>query len=422
MREYDWGPVRTAFFAGEYSQCRKLLESAPSPQSVIWLARMELRANREPKAIALLLDISPPDERSTAERDIWLASAYSSSDRALAHHLLDRALPVLRPYAEPYYRGLHIRGLTHLLAADFDACLRCIEELLQSPIPIDRAQAYSQRSWIAAKQEDIRTQLRYLQLSLEQHLLCDPIDQYAFMHMLVALASLCREIPTHGIIDKVRMAFGHARRTEITDFSWFMMLRVIGWIDALQGDEISAVRRFHDAEACAPSAFWRVFCLVDRAYLADAVGRGAAAHDTLAEADAQAWPLEWSSTHQEERIILLTLAHLYASKDPARAQAYLAKFRALRTDMHDRVGWVSDRRTRAFQLSAQGAALLHLDDREAGTAMLREAWEIFTAYEYGWRAALAALTLFEATNDGSWLERAREQIAPWPNSWIARRV
>ncbi|HET9097848.1 MAG TPA: hypothetical protein VFN37_14395 [Candidatus Baltobacteraceae bacterium] len=419
---FDWGPVRAAFFAGEYSRCRELLQGAPSPESVIWVARMEIRANRNPEAIALLLNMSPRDERSAAERDIWLASAYCESDRALTHQLLDRALPVLRPYAEPYYRGLHTRSLTHLLSSEFDASLRCIEELLESPYAIDRAQAYSQRSWIAAKQEDIRAQLRYLQLSLDQHLQCDPIDQYAFLHMLVTLGSLCREVPTDGVIDRLRAAFGYARKTEITDFSWFTMLRVLGWIDALQGDEVAAVRRFREAEACAPSAFWRVFCLVDRAYLSDAMDRQAAARETLAEADAQAWSLDWSSTHQEERIILVTLAQLYASKDPARAQAYLAKFRSLRTEMHGRIGWLHDRRTRALQLSAHGTALLHLGDREAGIAMLSEAWEIFTAFKYDWRAALAALTLFEATTDDLWRERARKQIAPWPDSWIARRV
>lgn len=419
---FDWAPVRAAFFAGEYTQCRKLLEGAPSAESAIWLARMETRSNADPDAITRLLNMSPPDERTAAERDIWLASAYSTSDRALAHQLLDRALPVLRPYGEPYYRGLVTRSVLYFVAGEYEACLACTEELRRSPNALDRAQAYSHRSWIAAKQEDIRTQLSYLQLSVEQHLQCDPIDQYAFMHALVALGSLCREVPTHGVIDKLHAAVRHARRTEATDFSWFIMLRVLGWIDALQGDEISAVRRFRQAEACAPSAFWRVFCVVDRAELADAMDRDTAARDTLTEADEQAWALDWSSTRQEERIILVTLAELFATKDPARAQAYLAKFRSLRTGMHDRVGWVGDRRTRALQLSAQGAALLHLGDREEGIAMLNEAWEIFTAFEYDWRAALAALTLFEATDDGMWLERARKQIAPWPKSWIARRV
>lgn len=419
---FDWAPVRAAYFAGDYSKCRELLEGAPSAESAIWFARMDTRTNRYPDAIRRLLNISPPEGRTAAERDIWLASAYSASDRTLAHQLLDRALPVLRPYGEPYYRGLYTRSILHFLAGEFDACLPCLEELLQSPNAIDRAQAYSHRSWIAAKHEDIRTQLSYLQLSLEQHLQCDPIDQYAFMHTLVTLAALCREVPTQGVIDKLRTALGHARRGEITDFSWFILLRVLGWIDALQGNEISAVRRFREAEACAPSAFWRVFCVVDRAELANAMGNKTAAQDALAEADAQAWPLEWSSTRQEERIILLTLGELYATKDPARAQAYLAKFRSLRTEMHDRVGWVGDRRTRAFQLSAHGTALLHLGDRQDGIAMLQEAWAIFTAFEYFWRAALAALTLFEATSDDMWLERAREQIAPWPKSWIARDV
>lgn len=419
---FDWTSIRAAYLAGDYGECRRMLESAPQPEAQIWLARMDVRSNRDADGIARLLKIAPPNERLAAERDIWLASAYTSSDRPLGHKLLDRALPVLRPYAEPYHRGLYIRSMLHFVEGEYDACVPLIDELLQSENPLDRAQAYSHRSWISAKHEDLRSQLDDLERSLEQHLRCDPIDQYAFSHMLVSLAALCRELSTHGVIERLRHAVSCIIRSEITEHQYFSLLRILGWINALQGDEISALRLFNEAETCAPSAFWRVFSIVDRAELAHAMARKPAAREALATADEQASSLQWSSTKEDERIILVTIAQLYARDNPARAQMYLAKFRSLRTGMHGRLGWVGDRRTRALQLSANGSALLALDEREDGIAMLQEAWEIFTTFEYDWRAARAALTLFESTNDVIWLERARKQIAPWPNSWIARRV
>jgi hypothetical protein len=62
---------------------------------------------------------------------------------------------------------------------------------------------------------------------------------------------------------------------------------------------------------------------------------------------------------------------------------------------------------------------LHLGEREAAIGMLEEAWNIFSAFEYDWRAALAALDLYKTTGEMRWLEHARRQIAPWPRSWIA---
>lgn len=420
--KFDWEPIRSAYLAGDYAQCRHLLESAPADEAEIWLARMESRANHRPEAIARLLKIEPSEERVGAERDIWLAAAYDDSDPALAHRLLDRALPVLTPNNEAYCRGLYTRAQVHYLAGEYDRCLEICKELTHAHSARDRAQAYSLRSWICAKHEDTRSQLHYLRLSLKEHLSAEPVDHFAFIHMLVAFAALCRELPTHGEIDELRTGFARARRSDVTAFSWFMLLRLLGWIDVLQGDEISALRMFRKAQACAPSAYWRVFCIVDRAYLADATGSKASATKTLALAHEHASALEWSNTREDERIILVTIAQLYAESNPARAQAYLAKYRSLRTGMHARIGWVGDRRTQALQLCAHGTALLALDEREEGIAMLTQAWSIFTAFEYEWRAALAALTLFDATSDNAWLERARKHISPWPRSWIARRV
>jgi hypothetical protein len=132
--------------------------------------------------------------------------------------------------------------------------------------------------------------------------------------------------------------------------------------------------------------------------------------------------LEWESTRDEERLVLLTIAQLYATENPAMAERYLATFRSLKTQMHLRMGWLGDRRTRALQLYPHGIALLHLGERSAGIEMLEEAWSIFSAVEYGWRAALCALDLYKATAQQPWLDRAVERIAPWPQSWIAREV
>lgn len=421
----DWEAVRRAYLRGDYSRCSELLQAAPDCAEVqIFLARIESRQGREWEALRRLLAVRTPDPQLAAERDIWAASNYyPSGEFALAHQMLDRALHVLRSPMEAYYRAHHVRALAYFVARDYDASWNAVSVLLESPSLLDRAQGYALRSWIFAKRDlNLRAQVRDLVTSLELYEQIEEPDQLTFVRTVGSLAALCREIPTERLTELVHRSARRVQSNEATAFQLFQLTRILGWIDALQGDEISAMRRWRDAEENAPTPFWRVFCLVDRAFLAGAMGRKEASRDLLASANREAAQLSWSSTQNEERLILLTIAQLLAPHDPARAQRYLATFRSLTTQAHAQMAFVHDLRARALQLYPQGTALLHLGERDDAVAMLKEAYDIFARFEYGWRAALAAIGLFEATNERAWLQRAREHIAPWPNSWIARNV
>lgn len=419
-----WERVRSLYLAGYYEPCRQMLEGVLGPRAQLWLARIEGRSGRKAASLERLLTLQPEDERIAAERDVWMASAYFESDQFdLSQRLLDRALQVFRPPEEMYFRALHIRALAFFLAGDYEAAWEPTSVLLTSPHPIDRAQGYSHRSWLFAKRDlDLRSQLRDLTTALEIYEQIDEPDQFTFVRTLNSLAILCREIPTEGIIERVRRNVCRTLANEATAFPLFQMRRLLGWFDALQGDEMAALRQWKDAEALAPTEFWRVFPLVDRAYLAAAMGRKSSARELLAAADRQASRLSWSETRDEERLILLTIAQLFVAEDPARAQRYLAMFRSLRTQADARMGFVNDPRAKALQAYPHGIALVQLGELDAGVGMLEQAWEIFTRFEYGWRAALAALEIYKATGEATWLERAREQAAPWPKSWIARDV
>ena len=421
---FDWAPIRRAFFAGEYEKCQALLAHAPRPRADIWLSWIDNRRNKTADQIQRLLNIESSDAHLLAERDVWLAAAYNSTGEFdMAHRLIERALRVLQPGSEMYYRAIYTHALTYYLIGDYAADEPLIECLRNSPRPQDRAQAYAMRSWISAKREDLRGQLNDLLSAVREFDAADEREEYLFVHTLLPLASLCREIPTQGAIEPLRAAAATVRReSDITAFARFQLIRILGWIDALAGDEVSAVRSWHDAEATAPSEFWRLFCIVDRAYLSLAMGRRQAGRDALETAHEAASRLAWAQTEEDERIILLTIAQLFAEENAALAQRYLAIYRSIPTGMHALLGWVGDRRTRALQIYPQGVALLHLGEREAAISMLKEAWEIFSDFEYEWRASLAALNLYSATGEKQWLVRAREQAAPWPQSWIARDV
>lgn len=421
---FDWSPVRRAYVAGEYSRCRALLESAPQPYAAIWLSRLDGRQGRYAESIARLLALPCEDVRSAAERDVWLAVAYSGcGDFSMAHERLDRAMPFLKPPEEAYYRAAYTRAMAHYLCGEYDRTLENGRVLLDSSNPNDRAQALALRSWIAAKRGDLRAHLEQLRKALNEYLDFEEADQYGLAHTVETLAVMCRELAVEDrVIERVRAGLGRVRLSEATAFPRFQSMRLLGWAEALRGDEIAALRRWRDAEAAPPSEFWRVFCLIDRAYLALVMGRIESGNEILDQADRVASGLKWSETREEERLILITIAQLFSERDPGRGERYLALYRTLSSPMEQRIGWVGDPRARAMELYPQAVALLRLDESAAAIPMLEEAWDIFTSVEYGWRAALAALDLYRATGKADWLQRAREQIAPWPHSWIARDV
>jgi tetratricopeptide (TPR) repeat protein len=398
-----------------------LLDDAPRPKALIWLACIEVREGRYASAISTLLRVRPTDPQLRAERDVWLARCYGNTgEYAMAHAFVERALTLVQPPNRTAYRAIYARALAYYLARQYDDAEAAILPLLSCGEAEYRAQAHALCGWIAARREDVRGQVHRLTKCFEEYDSVEEPLQYVFAHALTSLASLCREMPIAHMHDSVRRAFARVPRTNGIAGAYFQLTRLLGWIDALQGDELSAMRYWRDAEESAPSEFWRVFCLVDRAYLARASGRAQFAEESLAAAHEQASQLNWNRTRDEERIILLTIAQLFAAEQPALAERYLALFRSMPTEMDPRIGWFGDRRTRALQLYPQSIALLQLGERDAAIAMLEEAWNIFSHFEYGWRAALAALDLYKATGERRWLEHARRQIEPWPKSWIAR--
>lgn len=421
---FDWQQVRRLYVAGEYAKCRELLQDAPNPQAAFWLSRMDGRQSREPDGIARLSGLQCDDEQTAAERDVLLASvSRGASDFSTTRRLLDRALRVLKPPSELFYRGIYIRALMHLQNGDFDLVEPIVETMLESSDGTDRAQAHAMRAWVAVRCGDMPAHIRWMLGALNEYLRMAEPDQYGLAHTVLALGVICREVSVPDeMIEKASHGLDRVSCVDATGYPLFQSLRAFGWAEALRGDEMSALRRWRQAEDIAPSKFWRVFCIVDRAYLAQAMGREPAARDHLHEADVRASQLTWSEPRDEERLILLTIAQLLSAREPARAEGYLARFRSLPNVMQPLSAWHGDRRSRALQLYPHAVALMNLGEPETAIPMLEEAWTIFTEADYGWRAALAALDLHKATSEPRWLDRAREQIAPWPRSWIARDV
>jgi DNA-binding CsgD family transcriptional regulator len=159
---------------------------------------------------------------------------------------------------------------------------------------------------------------------------------------------------------------------------------------------------------------------LDRAYVARMSGNEFWAAEELAQADALAYDVRWGTTFGEDRNVLVMLAVMHAPTDAPRAQRYAAMYSQLGTEnvdpslaMHD------DKRTTAHAKYAEGRIEQMLGRREAAVAALREAFGIFEASSFHYRAAMTATALGEITGEPGWREAAHRHAAAYPHCPLA---
>lgn len=422
---FDPGEFERAFLAADYARCRELVAAAPqSDETALALSRVDLRDGQPVEVVERLATLRPRHMRLRTERDVWLGAAYGATgDSQSAHRLLDRAIAALRPPDELYFAAIYQKAHVHWMDREWRALETMVALLIQSPHPGYRGRGYIFRAWLhAGENGDAQAQARDYVRALDEFDFMAKPDLRLRLNTLLTLTALARELGLESVAGRVRAAYEAMNPSSGMRIQYFKMTRILGWIDALAGDELSAFRRFRQAADLAPSDFWRVQCISDRATLARASGERAFMLDQLYAAHDLASRLSWNDAVEEDRISLLTLAELFGDVDPALAQRYLAQFRSLGTSMDRRMGFANDERVRGLQAYPAGTALLRMGETQAAREMLSEAYEIFARFDYGWRAALAALRLHEATHDAQWLALARKAVDRWPQSWIAREL
>lgn len=414
-----------AFLAADYARCREIVAAAhPSDVTALALSRVDLRDGRSVDVVERLSNVRPADARHRAERDIWLGAAYASTgDSVSALRLLDRALTVLKAPEELYYTALFQKAHALWMDRQWGPLQTPVAQLLDAPFPLFRGRGYLLRAWIhIGTDHDAHAQSRDYVRALDEFESMPQPDMRVRLSTLMSLSALARELGLESVAQRVRTAYDAMHPTSGMQVQYFKITRILGWIDALEGNELAAFRRFRQAAELAPSDLWRVECLADRATLARATGERAFALDQLYAAHDLASRLSWNDAVEEDRLTLLNLAELFGDVDAGLAQRYLAQFRSLRTPMDRRMGYASDERVRALEAYPSGTALLRLGETQAARQMLGEAYQIFAKFDYGWRAALAALGMHKATQDAHWIVLARKAIKRWPKSWIAREV
>lgn len=202
----------------------------------------------------------------------------------------------------------------------------------------------------------------------------------------------------------------------------FLCLRGLAWYAFLRGDSARAQWFFKDSKDVAPAPAWKVIAHVDRAYVARMNLNEAWAAEELHEAHTIARNVDWHSTRDEERAALITLAVLFAPTDLGQAQRYVSTYIELgANNIYPNIeASHAPRRSVASEKYAAGRVQAMLGNTDLAARDLEQAYEIFSAIEFDFRAALAAQALHELTKDVRWLENARAHASKFPNSALAR--
>jgi DNA-binding CsgD family transcriptional regulator len=420
---FDAEQFEEAFSAADFDRCRELADQKNVFEAVLASARVAIRQRRYMDIIAALSEAPKSSQESKIARDVMLGAALGlTRDYATGRRLIERAIKEMSPGDPWYFDAVHYRGLIAWMTQQHGEAEDAANEQLASVNPNNRGRARILLSWVALRRGEILRQVDELQKALDEFEVAAAPDQYLKANALVTLALLCRELPLREVGERVRYVFETIAWTSGLQLEHFHVTRLLAGIDELDGNELAAFAGFRKAARLAPSDHWSILCCLDRAQLARSAGETIFAAEQLQEAHEVAQRVSWNDAIGEERAALLVLAELFAFDEPAIAEQYLARYRALSSSIIPILSYGTDPRVKGFESYSQGVAWLRIGDVDEGKAALTEAWSIFEDFNYDWRAALCALALYDVTKDRRWIARAGRKIDPWPHSWIARRV
>jgi len=365
-------------------------------------------------------------EAAVAIATCRLREAGTETDLTSAWKMLDDAGEPVRRLADVEVSAdlAYARALCLWIRSD---CERAEQELLATPERCSaraRCRALMMQAFIEARRERYHRQTYFLRKALRvlDGAGIDQQDVWLRANVVCLLGILARDLPLPDVAELVA--------SELRTLPWsddlralrFQTVRSLAWWSLLQGRNDETFELLTEAEHLAPSEAWRVMAILQRAHLSRAVGERYWWKVDLALAQRHAQAVDWSVDRGEEKAALLLFAELYADRDTARALEYTQVFAAVRHNTARTYLAHADRRARAFECYAAGLAQKALHDWSGAELLLREAFTIFRAVGYDWRAALAAKALADLTHEASWLTVARNLVREYPQSWIAAQL
>ena len=404
-----------------------LLHGHESIDASLLRGRALLRLTRNDEALTHLETTIAPyhDHRRCAELHFLLGTALARNGQ------IDRACEALANadlYAtsscdrEIITEAAYYRALTSFVCGDLAQVEDIASEALDDQSGSAHARLLELLGLVAGVRGDVDRQIMMLVAASDHALRIDERDAFLEANILNNLAIPVAEVSPCGL--------GHIVRNRAEAIAWndelrpirFHVTHHIAWLDALEGNYLSAFRHFRSAIDLAPTVARKAEALVSRSYLSREMGEPINAAECAADAEDLVARTDWNATEDDERLALVNLATLIAAVDPARAARHIDRYKAIPYISRMQVAAHGDPLYRAKEAHAFGLVAKEHRGSAFAVPLLQEAHRLFCSVASNWRAALVAMDLYDVTGDRSMLAFAKTHAARLPQSWLARRI
>ena len=221
-----------------------------------------------------------------------------------------------------------------------------------------------------------------------------------------------------------------AMQDRVPSLSWTEDLAAVGfatyealaWCLALRGDCIGALRNLRAAEKHITSGAEGVILSVDRAVFAREHGHMPMVVDELEHAADLARGVNWNDAAGDTRDALLSLAQAAAPMSSRLAREMLDRYTNISKAMNPNYASRIEPRTRAQENFTHGLVLRSEGRDHASMERLTDAFQIWHAIGYEWRASRAAVELAEMNAGEKYKLVVRREISQRPTSIFAARA
>lgn len=336
----------------------------------------------------------------------------------------------------------HARGLTYWMCGDHEQALRFALAAEQADADVTSVRATQLRGFVAVSQRKFPEALRIFRTALDRYGRCRErydalVEQTAFQVSSLELTLRSASEPgSHRSIGARGIPSPGPVPSSSTSPSYAQRMALDGWLHALDGDSVNALKLMRQAEHAAPTVAWRIWALAQRANVTLGFGEPRSAYDVAAQAQAFVRDVDWEATQGEERLALLTLAEVLASLAPADAPALLNRYDTLPPISRNYV-LADDPRLQALELHVRGVVTRAAGDEVKARTLLADAACAWRAIGNLWRTALALIELDATVTVTGMPGSPRQRYAPigfpldtgaaivrehFPRSFLARRI
>ncbi|MGH7707378.1 MAG: hypothetical protein ACREM6_05555, partial [Vulcanimicrobiaceae bacterium] len=303
-----------------------------------------------------------------------------------------------------YYEGLHAWGARRLVDAEIHA------RAAFCPGTMTHGRALELLGLIASSRADFSKQVSLLREALAHVSGLPERDIGHEASLLVNLGVLIPELHLPDVFLETARYTNEFPWTDELAAQRFVVLRGLGWCEAIAGNQLGSFRYLREASDTAKSPILRLEALLNRAFLAREVGERAMAADELDCAERLSSQIRWTSTFGEERYALLLLAEVAADADGERASRYLETYRTIERPVDLILVGRADRRVIAAEQQAFGIVAMANGKADEARERLSSAFAIYDSIGYAWRAVYVARRLYELTGEQRYIKYAREQV------------